>query len=316
MALRTTLVGLGTVGSSIGLALKHAGAKLEIVGHDKDHQAARGAHKAGCVDRTEWNLISACDGSDLIVISTPLAEVKSTLAAIAQDLKPGCVVTDTVSLKVPVLSWASDLLPSTVHFVGGHPILSGTFAGSLAPAADLFSGAVYCLTPGAAAPPQAVQRVSDLAEAMGASPYYLDAAEHDGLMAAVEQLPLLIAVGLQAVAGDSPSYREMTQLSGADFESVTQLLRGDAAELTELCALNRSSIVRWLDVLLPKLTTLRDAIAGADNEPLRQSFARALEVHAGWRRKPAEAGATDYSDFGMARMMLGDTFRPRKPKGD
>ena len=122
MAFRTTIVGLGLVGSSIGLALKGTGAEFEIVGHDKDGNAAKRAYKSGCVDRTEWNLINACDGADLIVISTPLAGVESTLAAIAQDLKAGAVVTDTARLKVPVLNWARESLPDTVHFVGGHPI--------------------------------------------------------------------------------------------------------------------------------------------------------------------------------------------------
>ncbi|MBC7261196.1 MAG: prephenate dehydrogenase/arogenate dehydrogenase family protein, partial [Chloroflexi bacterium] len=124
MAFRTTVIGLGLVGSSIGLALKGTGADLEIIGHDKDSDAARRAYKSGCVDRTEWNLINACEGADLIIISTPLAGVKSTLAAIAQDVKPGCVITDTANLKVPVLDWARESLPNTVYFVGGHPIIT------------------------------------------------------------------------------------------------------------------------------------------------------------------------------------------------
>ena len=75
MAFRTTLVGLGLVGSSIGLALKETGANIEIVGHDKDNKAAKRAYKSGCVDGTEWNLINACDTADLIVISTGLSEI-------------------------------------------------------------------------------------------------------------------------------------------------------------------------------------------------------------------------------------------------
>jgi prephenate dehydrogenase len=314
MAFRTTLVGLGLVGSSIGLALREAGAGIEIIGHDKDNRAAKRAHKSGCVDRTEWNLISACDGADLIVISTPLAGVKSTLAAIAQDLKEGCVVTDTASLKVPVLKWAHESLPSTVHFVGGHPIIEEAVPEPVTPTADLFSGAIYCLIPDTSTPPEALQAVSDLAEAVGAKPYYLDAAEHDGLIAAVEQVPLLLALALQVMAGTSSSRREMIRLSGVDLTNVTQLLAGDAEKLTELCTLNATNVVRWLDAFLPQLSNLREILASQDSESLQKSFAAALETREGWARKRVEGEEVDYSDFGATRMMLGDSFGSRRQK--
>jgi prephenate dehydrogenase len=316
---RIAIVGLGRIGSSIGLALKEKkGARVEIVGHDKDHNAARSAHKSGCVDRTDWNLISACDGADLIVLSTPLTAIKSTLQALAAELKPGCVVTDTASLKVPVLNWAHELLPAGVHFVGGHPILANQDV--LQTGAELFAGAVYCLTPTTSAPPDAIQRASDLVEAVGAKPYYMDAAEHDGLIAAVEQLPLLMALALQDVVSASPSHREIAQLSGADFGSVTEPLAGgvhgstaDQAKATaEVCGLNAANIARWLDAFLAKLSSLRESVALQDSQSLQQAIASALEARALWRRQEIEGEATDYSDFGMQHQMLGDLFRQRK----
>ncbi len=311
MALRTAVIGLGVVGSSIGLALKKKGAGGEIVGHDKDHEAARRAHKGGCVDRTEWNLISACEGADLIIISTPLAGIQSTLAAIAGELKQGCVVTDTASLKVPVLKWARESLPATVHFVGGHPIVRRRQADAAEPAAELFSGAVYCLTPATNAPPAALQQVSDLAETIGARPYYMDAAEHDGLIAVVEQVPLLMGLALLDVATSSPGRREIARLSGADFSHVIEPLAGDARKFGELCSVNGANVARWLDSLLARLSTLREAVALQESEALQEAFARALKARDAWARSEIESGETDYSDFGMAHMIMGDMFRPR-----
>jgi prephenate dehydrogenase len=316
---RTAVIGLGLVGSSIGLALKKTGANLEIVGHDKSNEAARSAHRNGCVDRTEWNLISACDGADLIVISTPLAGIKSTLTAIAAELKEGCVVTDTANLKVPVLNWARESLPATVHFVGGHPVVgkweaSGSGrepAGARRPVADLFAGAIYCLTPATNTPPAALQRVVDLVEAVGARPYYMEAAEHDGLIAVVEQLPQLMALALQDVVSTSPAHREIARLSGADFSRVIEPLTGDAQKLSEVCDLNAANVARWLDSFLSRLSSLRESVAHQDSASLQKAFASALEARAGWARGDIEGEETDYSDFGVARMMLGDAFRPR-----
>jgi len=342
VAFRITIIGLGLVGSSIGLALKKAGADLEIVGHDKDHGAAKSAYKNKSVDRTEWNLISACDGADLIVICTPLAGIKSTLTAIAAELKEGCVVTDTASLKVPVLNWARESLPATVHFVGGHPIIgkrgvamadpAGAVETGGEPRADLFAGAVYCLTPASDTPPVALQRVSDLAEAIGAKPYYMEATEHDGLIAVAEQVPLLMALALQDLVSSSPAHREIARLSGADFQHVTQPLAGDAQALSEVCDLNAANIARWLDSFLGRLSSLRESVAHSlpggpgrvekdgqerqGGESLQEALARALEAHAGWARQEMEGKDTDYSNFSATRMMLGDTFRSRRKDGE
>jgi prephenate dehydrogenase len=314
---------LGLLGSSIGLALKDTGADLQIIGHDKDSGAAKHALKRGSVDRTEWNLINACDGADLIILTTPLAEVRSTLAALAQYLKAGCVVTDTAHLKLPVLNWAGDSLPDTVHFVGGHPIcgLRATWQSSgqvLAeePSAEFLDGAIYCLTPGTATAPEALRTVADLAQAVGAQPYYLDAAEHDGLIAAVEGLPLLLAATLQVVARKSPSWREMIRLSGSDFGGITGLLSGEAGDLAEQFSLNATNNLRWIDTFLGELSELQELLSGGDHEALQGFVAGALEAREGWTRGKGEGESVDYSDFDVGRMMFGDMFRARGIKDE
>jgi prephenate dehydrogenase len=318
MTLKIALVGLGRIGGSIGLGLKGTQGRFEIVGHDKDSEAAKRALKRGAVDRTDWNLISACDGVDLVVLSIPLAGIRDTLVALAQELKPGCVVTDTASLKVPVMNWARETLPESVHFVGGHPIIVQAGAESGESTADLLAGATYCLVPGTKTPQEAVQTVSNLAEALGARPFFVDAAEHDGLVAAMEHAPLILALGLQAMAGSSPSHRELAQLSGVHFAGVTQLLAGDAERLTDLCILNAENLARWLDVLQADLGRFREFVAVQDRESLLKSFVAAQAMRDRWNAAagPAEGPAVDYSDFSMMRMLMGDTFRRRRREGE
>jgi len=316
MALVMTIIGLDTVGSSIGLAIKQTSAEIHIVGHDRDSALAKNAHKSGAVDRTEWNLIKACEAADLILLTTGLSEIKTTLQAIAADLKDGCVLTDTASLKVPVLQWAREFLPKGVHFVGGHPILDKPHIDLSQPQAELFSGSVYCLTPDTDTPPQALQTVSDLAEAIGAKPYFLGAAEHDGLLAALVHTPLLLALALQQVTASSPSRRELVQLSGVDFTTLTDLLAPDAEALTALCVQNADNTVRWLDDLLLQLTQLREWVAGQQVESLQQAFAAAIEARDAWRREAFEREALDYTDFSPMRTMFGRGFQgPQKADG-
>lgn len=283
---RITIVGLGFVGGSIGLALRQAEAEFEVVGHDRERGAANRAKKIGAVDKTKWNLISACEDADLIVLAIPVGGIKDTLAAIGPDLRPGCLITDTASIKAPVIEWAEEILPEEVNFVGGDPIVAntGTAEGIDAARADLFSGAIYCLTPAAGAAPDAVRLASDFVYLLGAKPYFLAPLEHDGLMAGVDHLPFVLSAALLSVTSESPSWREMRRLAGGAFENVTRFVSDDPDTYRDACLANSENIVRWIDACSEKLGELKEAILAGDAEELEQVFDEAIIARMRWLR--------------------------------
>lgn len=281
---RIAIVGLGFIGGSIGLALHQAEAELEVVGHDRERTAANQARKIGAVDKTDWNLISACEGADLIVMAIPVGGIKDTLAAIGPYLKPGCLITDTASIKSPVVEWAAEILPKEVHFVGGDPIVGdvGTSGGIDAARADLFSGAIYCLTPTAGAAPDAVRLASDFVYLLGAKPYFLDPVEHDGLMAGVDHLPFVLSAALMGVTAESLSWREMRRLAGGAFENATRFVSADSTTYRDACLVNGENIVRWIDACSGKLGELKETILAGDAEELGQLFEEAMIARQKW----------------------------------
>ncbi|MER3468785.1 MAG: prephenate dehydrogenase/arogenate dehydrogenase family protein, partial [Thermoflexus sp.] len=99
--MQITIVGLGTMGVSLGLALRRALPQVRLVGHDPDPERAREALRHQAVDRTDWNLPGACEGADLVLLALPLAEIEGTLRAIAPALEEGTLVMDTAELKAP-----------------------------------------------------------------------------------------------------------------------------------------------------------------------------------------------------------------------
>ncbi len=279
---RITIVGLGFIGSSMGLALRQAQGDFEVVGHDREPQVAGQARKLGAVDRTDWNLISACEQADLIIIATPLMGIKQTLEAIAPYLKKGCLVTDTASLKRPVLDWADQFLPPEVHFVGGNPIVVTSSMEPETARGDLFAGNLYCLTPSPKAAPQAVQLTTDLVHLLGARPYFLDAAEHDGLMAAVDQLPSILSIALLSAVTASASWREMRKLAGSGFEKASHPGSHDPATYLEACLLNKQNAIRWIDSCQASLNQLKEWLAAGDEEKLLETFEEGLAVRQKW----------------------------------
>ncbi|MGQ9676795.1 MAG: prephenate dehydrogenase, partial [Chloroflexota bacterium] len=303
---RVTIIGLGLIGGSWGMALRQAKVGLEVVGHDREPEVAGAARKKGAVDRTEWNLPAAVDQADVVVVATPVGAMRELFGQIAEHLKDGCVVTDTGSAKRQVLAWAEEILPPHVAFVGGDPMAGKEGFGTEAAEATLFAGRRYCLTPSANASPQAIDLVCRLVNAIGAEPYFLDAAEHDGLVAAVNHLPFLASTALVRATTSSASWREMSRMAHAEFREVSRLASGDPAAHASLCETNRDNVLRWLDAYVAELTRLKGLVE-AGGDPLRAVFDEAKTARDKWEMRPdEEVGAK--ADIPSAREQIGQTF--------
>jgi prephenate dehydrogenase len=282
--IQITIVGTGCIGTSIGLALHQT--ELEqpvvIVGHDKEPAHVRAAKRLEAIDKSDWNLIGACEKADIIILAIPMDGMENTLQALAPHLKQGCVVTDTASLKESVIAWADASLPETVSFVGGNPVVRPTGSGPEAAEAGLFKDSIYCITPSPNTNPDAVSLISSLAALLGASPYYLDPAEHDGLIAGVEQLPQALALALVSHITQQASWREMGKLAGGSFEQVSALIDQNPDALSHLLLANQKNLVRWLDTYADALQSVRELIVEGEHESLAQFIDRPVVARRDW----------------------------------
>ena len=279
---RITIVGLGLVGTSFGLALRRIKGDFELVGHDRNVGAANLAKQRGALDRTEWNLPRACEGAALIILALPVGEIHKTLQAIAHDLPPGTVITDTADLKAPVLAWADELLPAGVSFVGGNPIIKSAGQGDPAPSPDLFRDSVYCLTSSPKTSVESIRLMANLVSELGASPLFIDAEEHDGLVSAVTHLPTVMAAALLATTTGSAAWREMRRLAGDRFDGASLLPEESAASLRDLVLNNKSGIGRWIDAYVAALLELKDSIVAADGERIEKGFDQVIAARQQW----------------------------------
>jgi prephenate dehydrogenase len=219
MTVKVTILGLGQIGSSIGLALAPQKEKITRVGHDTDPDITRAAKKKDVVDTVQVNLHSAVEGADLVILSVPLHEVRDILKLISADLKEGAVVLDTSPARRQGEALARELLPAGRYYVGlvpatqsGHLLETG--GGLEGARADLFQGAtiLICTTPGL--PENAVRLATDLLKLIGANPILCDSTEADGLLTGMITLPKILAVSLVDVTMDKPGWADANELAG------------------------------------------------------------------------------------------------------
>ncbi len=275
------IIGLDTLGASLGLALRKMEPPASVVGMERDSLMARRAQQAGAVERVERWAENACKNTALVILTEPVSRLHDMLEAIARSLPQGCVVTSTAPLIAPVLAWADEILPEGVSFVAGHPILDPTRADDVI-SAELFHQAQYCIVPSAKAASSAMDLVSQLAASVGARPFFLDAAEHDGLVTAVESLPGLLGAALMSAAADASSWRDMRRVAGASFAQATSSAETDPQEAAAALRANRENVARWLEMYSAKLGDVREALLSDDEGALAGLLTEAREARTLW----------------------------------
>jgi len=283
MKTHITIIGPGLIGGSIGLALKRSGpADLEVMGYARHSNTLRKAHQRGAIDKGALTAEAAVNAADMVIIATPVTSVREVLARIAEHLPPGCVISDTASTKECVMNWAEEYLPPTVSFVGGHPMAGKEQAGINAADANLFHKRTYCLVEGPRSTPEAISTVVKLVTRIGANPLFIDASEHDKLVAGVSHLPNLLSVALVTATTGNPCWPEMSKLAASSYRDLTRLASSDAKMLSDIFLTNQQNILLWIDTFINALTELRHLVNKGHTPELERTLSQAKQARQKW----------------------------------
>jgi prephenate dehydrogenase len=280
-----TIIGLGLIGGSIGLALTQGKkSRWEIVGYSRRQETVANALSLGAIERGETNVKDAVRQADFVIIATPVLTIGKIFSEIAPYLPSGCIVTDTASTKVQVMKWAKQLLPPTVYFIGGHPMAGREAYGIQAATAELFQGCTYCLTPSDKASKKSIDTVIDMTEKLGAMPFLIDAEEHDNLVAGISHLPMLLSAALVSLTTKNPSWSKMSKLAASGYHDLTRLASGNPEVNSHICLSNQEAIVYWIDKFSQELETYRQLAAEGDKR-LEQALAEANKARQEWLKQ-------------------------------
>jgi prephenate dehydrogenase len=279
---RVAIIGLGLIGGSIGLALHQAKGTREITGYDLGKGICDRARRIGAIDQPYTALADAVRGAELVILATPVGAMRSLLQDIAPHVSAGAVVTDVASTKAQVISWAEEFLPTSVSFVGGHPMTGKEVSGVEAADASLFCNRIYCLTPTVRTRPAAINKVSAFVEMLGARTRFLEPAEHDGQVASVSHLPFVASIALVETVTNGPAWGDASMLAANGFRDMSRLAAGNPEMYRDICLTNSEAITYWLDEYIATLTQLRDRIAAHDRD-LNETFANVQQKRLQWQ---------------------------------
>jgi prephenate dehydrogenase len=249
------IMGAGLIGGSIGIGLRAMGWQVSAV--DVDPEVERQAVNFGAADR-----VGLDPEASLTVVAAP---VGSIVELVKQALaETGGSVTDVGSTKAEICDAIDD-----PRFVGGHPMAGSDQDGIAGARADLFSGAMWVLTPGEATSESAFAAVRAMVRSLGAESIALPPTVHDELVAQVSHVPHLTSAALMNLADSSSvQHRPLLRLAAGGFRDMTRISAGRPAIWPDICVANREAIVVGLDRLIEALSTTRRLVDEGDRAGL------------------------------------------------
>lgn len=277
---QVSIIGLGLIGGSLGMALRRGKVARRVIGFARREASvrrarARGAIHDGCTELCpEW-----LSESDLVVIAVPPSKVPAVARQVARLVRRPVIVTDVASVKGGVVLASERAVGKRARFVGAHPMAGSERSGIEAAEAGLFRGAACVVTPTSRTDRSALAKVEAMWRRAGCRILRMAPARHDALVAQVSHAPHLAAVALTLL----PDV-EAIPLCGSGFADTTRIALGDPALWEEICRSNPREITRALDRLGSELSSLKRLVRGSGGRTLRARFEAARRRRRGVRR--------------------------------
>jgi len=273
-----TIVGVGLIGASLGLALKQAGVVTKVYGVGRSKSNLDEALKLGAIDAV-IDLVQAAKQSDVIVLCVPVAQMRSAFEVIEPYLESRTMITDAGSTKGDVILAAKEVLgKKACQFVPAHPIAGGAQHGAAAAKADLFKGRQTILCPLQENSAQDTDLIAGFWESVGSDVKKIGSVQHDAIYAAVSHLPHILSYALMASVVNSEDADQKLGHVGAGFKDFTRIAASSPEMWRDICLGNRTAILKELDQYLLIVNHLRKLISDNDGAGLEKLFNKASKA--------------------------------------
>ncbi|WP_054953736.1 prephenate dehydrogenase [Flaviflexus massiliensis] len=206
---------------------------------------------------------------DLVIVATP-PDVAAEWINESLRSFPDAFVTDVASVKGIVVNEVEE---PRDRYVGSHPMAGRERSGAIAADADLFIGRPWVVVPHETSQPEAVALMKRIGMEVGAYPVEMTAVLHDQAVARVSHVPQLVSSLLASTLTEaSPT---SLGLAGQGLRDTTRIANSDADLWAMIIAGNPGPVGTVLKELRSRLD---DLIEGVDEMAARGDYSGVSKV--------------------------------------
>lgn len=270
-----SILGVGLIGGSFGLALRAAGFPGRILGVSSP-RTIEAAKRRGAIDEGKL-LADAVAAADLVYLAQPIRRILDLMPEVARNASPRCLVTDAGSTKRAIVKRAAELFAEGPQFLGGHPMAGKAQRGVELAEADLFNGAVYVLTPRDGRLPEgpAVEEFLAWIGKIGASPLVLAPDVHDQVVTWTSHLPQLVSTALALSVSGHLDDAEHLKIAGPGLRDMTRLAESPYDIWRDILSTNGDNLQAAVEGFIRRLKHFGDHLATTE---LQAEFEAARKI--------------------------------------
>jgi prephenate dehydrogenase len=280
---KITIIGVGLLGGSIGLAVRHRKLAREAVGFVRRAAGLKECEIAGAVDYATMDLLAAVSNADFVILCTPPAQMRPLVEKMLPAIKRDAIVTDIGSVKASVVRELESIIQkSGAHFVASHPMAGGEKTGVMAARAGLFANTICVVTPTKKSNKAALKKVEQFWRSLGARTLRLVPEQHDLLVSRSSHLPHVVAATLANLVLNPAQPRHQAALCATGFRDTTRIASGSPGMWCDIALANRKNLAKSLGAFIAELGKFQRALKQSDAKTVAKFFETAKKRRDNW----------------------------------
>ena len=291
------IIGCGLIGSSLARAIKKNNLSDKVVSSNRSEKINKKVVELKIVDDSGADTKKMSEGSDLIIIATPLSSYEDVILKIKKSLKSGTILTDVGSAKEKITSLIEKYIPEDISWIPSHPIAGTEQSGPEAGFSELFKNRWCILTPSKRSKNQDVKLLEKFWKKLGSKVDIMDAKQHDYILSVTSHIPHLIAYNIvnTTLKIKKKKERDIVKYSAGGLRDFTRIAASNPIMWRDIFIQNKENTLKMIDKFIGNLKDLKKTIKSKNEKKLEKIFTKTKKI----RKAIIEAGQ-DISkpDFG------------------
>ena len=294
---KVCIIGCGLIGSSIARAIRKNHLSNKIVSSNRSDSVNKKVIELKIVDDSSSDTKKMAEGSDLIIIATPLSSYEDIISKIKNSLKSGTILTDVGSVKENVINLIEKDVPANVSWISSHPIAGTEESGPEAGFSELFKNRWCILTPSKKAQEKDIKLLETFWKKIGSKVDIMEAKQHDYILSITSHMPHLIAYNIVNTSLNIQDEKEsvIVKYSAGGLRDFTRIAASNPIMWRDIFIQNKKNTSKMIDKFIEDLEDLKKAIENEDGKKLEEIFIKTKKI----QKEIVEAGQdVEKPDFG------------------
>ena len=273
---KVCIIGCGLIGSSIARAIKKNNLAEKVVSSNRSNDTNKKVIELNLVDDSNSDVKKMVDGSDLVIIATPLSSYKDVILKIKDSLKEDTILTDVGSVKENIINLIEKNIPENVSWIPSHPIAGTEESGPEAGFSELFQNRWCILTPSKKAKEKDINLLKNFWKKLGSKVDIMEAKQHDHILSITSHIPHLIAYNIVNTTLNIQDKKatDIIKYSAGGLRDFTRIAASNPIMWRDIFIQNKKNTSKIIDDFIVNLEDLKKAIENEDGKKLEEIFTK------------------------------------------